>query len=257
MTFRNERLIAKTQSDKTIILIPKIELEAAKFLEQEINVGLGLRPVMDETEKEMAAQFARQEQKLAEAGTSRQVIPLAIISIPLALILGVWLVIANSNAKRTAKESLSWPSITAEASGYRVAYHRATDSVSKMREDYYDAWMEYTYVVNNHSYTYEQFVPARFDTEAQAAQNAEKTYPPGTTVILFYNPKNPDKALTDRSDPGNLMYYFGAFMLGCGLLLIFVMLMVGRQISRAEGEPDGWKHLSFWRNQFKFTPRPK
>jgi hypothetical protein len=253
MTFRNERRAAMTSGGKWIVLIPKLELAAAKFLEQEIETRLGLRQVVAQEEKEMALEFAKQEEKRIEANTTRQLLPWLVIFTPVVIIGAVWLLFSIFNQKREAQASLSWPSVTGYASTYTI-FRNEPDSDDSW-EPYYDATVTYSYVVDGETYTIDKAVPGQFDTEQEAAMNVETNVPENTPLTLYYNPQKPSRALYDRSGPDSTLLILAWIMLGLGILMIPVLLFAARDVCRAEGCPEDWKHLPFWKKQVPFVGR--
>lgn len=256
-SFRNERLSAIVRTargdDKAIILIPKLELAAAGFLEQEIETRLGLRQAQTAVEQEMALQFAQQEQRRVEASHIQMAIPLLMLSMPLLIITGIGMLIGNFNARREARSSLNWPSTVAQASGYTI-YENVPDEDDSWNT-YYDAYMEYTYSVDGEDFTIEKRVPETFASSNEMEQFVFDNYPPGTPLTVYYNPQDPARALYDRSEPGAESFVMALVALVSGLGSAVLLLVIGREICRAEGCPEAWKHWDFWRRQVPILGR--
>ncbi|MCU0489639.1 MAG: DUF3592 domain-containing protein, partial [Anaerolineales bacterium] len=238
-SFRNERLSAIVRTarldEKAIILIPKLELAAARYLEQEIETRLGLRQAQTGVEKEMALQSAQQEQRRVEASQVKMVIPLLMLVTPLLIIAGIGLLIGNYNSLREARASSSWPSTVAQASGYTIFEHVPDDQ--DVGYTYYDAYMEYTYSVDGEDLTIKKPVPETFASSEEMEQFVFENYPPGTPLTVYYNPQNPARALYDRSGPGAEGFAVAMVALVFGLLSPVLLLVIGREICRAEGCP--------------------
>lgn len=256
-SFRNERLsaIVRTASggEKAIILIPKLELTAARYLEQEIETRLGLRQAQTTVEQEMAMQFDQQEQRRVEASNVKVAIPLLMLAAPLAFIMGFLMLIGAYNAQREARASLNWPSTVAQASGYRINENVPDSDVGG--DTHYDAYMEYTYIIDGEEFTIEKRVPETFASGEKMEQFVFENYPPGTPLIVYYNPQNPARALYDRSGPGTVPFVIALVLVVSGLLSLLLLLYVGRETCRAEGCPEAWKHWEFWRRQVPILGR--
>jgi hypothetical protein len=252
-TVRNERLAAWKQDGKKVILIPKLELAAAQFLAQEIEARLGLRQALTEAERVVNLQASKQEQRRVEASQGRMLMPLLMLTIPLLVIGGVWLLISSFMAQREARASLNWPSTVGEASGYTWTRHEPGSNDSW--DTYYDAVMEYTYFVDGKSYTIEKAVPGQFNNEQALVQYVETTFPPGAPLTVYYNPQNPARALSDRSGPGATPYILAVVCLVLVPLALFALVMMAREYCRANNCPDAWKHWPFWLKQVPFVGR--
>ena len=256
-SIRNERLVAivrtKKGTDKAIILIPKMELAAARFLEQEIETGLGLRQGLAPEEQEKALQFAQQEEKLVEAHQANAMIPLLMLMTALLIIVGIWLLFSTFIAQREANASLSWPSAVGLATGYTI-YENQPDS-NTGGQTYYDAAVEYTYLVEDKYYTIDQYLSETFSTGEEMAQFVETNYPADTPLTIYYNPQNPGRALIDRTGPGALTFVMAGVLVVCGLVTLALVLFIARHICQIEGCPDEWKHWPFWRAQVPFLGR--
>jgi hypothetical protein len=252
-TVRNERLAAWKQGGKKVILIPKLEVAAAQFLAQEIEVRLGLRQALTEAERVVNLQASKQEQRRVESSQGMMLFPVLMLMAPILLIGGIWLLISTFNAQREARASMSWPSIAAQASGYTWTRHEPDSDDSW--DAYYDAEMEYTYYVDGESYTIEKYVPERFATEQDLVQFVETNYPPGAPLTVYYNPQNPARALHDRSGPGIIPYILAGVCLVLVPLVLFALVMMAREYCRAHGCPDDWKHWPFWLKQVPILGR--
>jgi hypothetical protein len=249
--YRNERLAAYTKDGQAHILIPKMELAAAKFLEQEIEIRLGIRQAMAEAEQKVALESARQEQRRSEAASVRSLIPIVAILGILLMVGGIWLVISTYNNQRLAEARQSWPSAVAQSSAYKVI-ENTIDESGNSTSPYYSAIVQYTYLVNGAAYTIEKPAEKILYSENEMAQYVETSIPAGTKLTVYYNPQKPSDAVYDRTAPPASLYEIAVFMIALGLLMIPLLMWIGREICKAEGCPGEWKHLAFWQRQVPF-----
>jgi len=251
-SIRNERLVAFPRGRKPVILIPKMELAAARFLEQEIETSLGLRQAVSALKQEEAVQSAQQEQKLVEAGQLKMMFPILIVGIPLLLCVGIILLVNNITAQREAQASLSWPSTVGHSTNYTV-YEHTRDSDNDTRQLYYTAGVEYTYIVEGEAYTFEQQVPGTYASEDEAAMFVETNIPENSPLTLYYNPEKPTRALSDRSGPGTIPLIMAGVCVVGALLGLVALIFGAKETCKAEGCPDAWKEWRFWGSHIPFV----
>ena len=255
ISIRNERLVAALRSgagaEKSVILIPTLELAAAQFLAQMIENRLGRRQTLTSAEQEMATEFSQQEEKRVEAVQNKGFLFFAMLLVPIAVIAGLAMLIGVYNAEREAQASLSWPSAVGQLSEYTVhTHHPDEDSIES--DVYYDITVAYTYAVGGKSYTFDQSVGGHFDTQMEADQFARTSDTIAPTLVIYYHPENPSRARSTHEGPGAIPFIMGGVLFVMGLLAVPVVLARGRSIARAEGTPDDWKHWSFWRAHIPF-----
>lgn len=254
-SFRNERLSATTRDGKKHILIPKMELAAAEFLAQEIEARLGMRQALTEGERAASLQAAKQEQKRVEAGQAKVVMPLLIIMIPLLLIGGIWLLVSTYMDQREARASLNWPSMEARADDYRFDTTTEEDAGGWSSTTYYHPVVIFKYVVDGKAYKIEKGIGGSSEYRSQAQEQFSQ-YPLGTAITIYYNPNRPSQARFSQSAGDPTGAYIGVVVILALIPMCALLLVYGaREVCKAEGCPDAWKHWEYWLRQVPFLGR--
>ena len=84
----------------------------------------------------------------------------------------------------------NWPTITG-----RITVARVEDSVRTRADDdaFFYPSVEFEYTAGGRVYTGKQAVGRPFNLEFKSRQTLAQ-YPPGSEVVVYYNPENPDEA---------------------------------------------------------------
>ena len=125
----------------------------------------------------------------------------------------LWGVVVLKNAKASA----SWSSVQGEVTESRVVSDTKRKSDGR-RETYYRANVIYRYEIETTEYTCNKVSFGEVSTDRTSlAHEVVKRYPTGKEVQVYYDPKNPEKAVLETGvNLGSYAY------LGMGLICIGV-----------------------------------
>jgi len=123
-----------------------------------------------------------------------------------------------------ARRSLRWPHVEGVVEETWVRIERdATRDPGDPQQAFYYPCVRYRYQVNGQTYTGERIHAGATEgwPTRGAAEEVLQPYPQGTTVRVYYDPRNPAEALLEPGNAGSvwvlLVFGFGAFALAAWL----------------------------------------
>jgi hypothetical protein len=155
---------------------------------------------------------------------------------------GLGLIGAGLHNLRLAAASKSWPSVPGEVTNAEALGSTRMLS-SRKHVDQYQPVTKYSYTVDGELYTSTRIrlvkeVPV-FDVREAAVATAERSYPVGSSVQVYYDPENPGFALLDPRSPTEglfVLFTLGPLLVALGVVLTW---LVARLV------PEGPKRPAF------------
>jgi hypothetical protein len=158
----------------------------------------------------------------------------------LFMVAGVIVVIPAGIEIVEAYPSQQWPSVGGEIVSTSLE-GRTTVGGSRYCLD-----VSYQYPVNDQRYTSSRIKTHSLCYETTVdALVALQAYPEGGAVTVYYNPKNPDRALLDRT-VDYVGFYLGWAVLGIAGMFFGLVWLIRRSAAKAIGEAPPWREMIFW-----------
>ena len=149
----------------------------------------------------------------------------------LFITIGVVLIILHRHNKRKAEESMSW----LETIGTVIESKVDQGSNVLMSDDDGETTpvflpeISYTYQVAGLEYTSKRlsFTGTKSFSKRENAEEAASHYPVGAQLPVYYNPKNPKEAVSDRTAKrSNMILTFGILFLIIGIATVIIGVLV-------------------------------
>ena len=133
----------------------------------------------------------------------------------ISLLTGAALVISSLWMRTRARQSLTWPS---------VAGHVIEAWVDDARLEMTKPVLRYRYEVAGRTYVGFRVAYSGYGTSRAGMDELIRPYAEGSTVKVYYNPKDPSSAVLDNTAPSDWLYWL-AFGIG---FLSLAAYLVGR-----------------------------
>jgi len=166
----------------------------------------------------------------------------------LLTVVGIIVVIAIGIELVEARDSQQWTSVRGEIASTDFR-RRMTVGGSRYCLD-----VSYQYAVNDQRYTSTRIKPHSLCYKTTIdAEIAQLAYPEGGAVTVYYDPKNPEQALLDRTIEYRA-FYFGWAVLGIAGMFFGLVWLIRRSAAKALGQAPPWREMIFW---LKIIPGPR